>query len=193
MSEPMVRVLYDPEVLRAWSKLAIQGEWGIAGSVENLTWLWPRTVKGWTLRGLLERNFQLIWQTGQKAWKRPSPAYTARKVARGLSPLTLVRTGRMYRSVAAPGGSGDTIAFGDARNYIYGLNAESFRSESGGWSYPEIHNHLGDSRGTVRRFMYVNPTTAAAVKAWMGNGFRERLMEINGHMRNRPQRPTRQL
>jgi len=98
--------------------------------------------------------------------------------------LTMLRTHRLYRALRAPGGTADSVNFGTARNYFYGVNAEAFRG-AGGWSYPEIHQFRGDSTGTTRPFMRMTPQAVENVHAWVGQCMRDRLKEISGALRMR--------
>lgn len=183
-----INIKYHAEPLRKFRDVALKGQTSIAGSLSNLTWLWPRKIGGWGLPEIMSRNFQEVWSRGQSGWKRPSPRYLAQKAKRGLSPLTMVRTRRLYDSLTAPGGSADSIQFGDARNYYYGVNAEAFRQH--GHSYPEIHQFRGDSTGTVRPFMWFTQPTVDRVNSWIGQNIRARLREIHGALRMRGARVT---
>ena len=171
----MVQFVYDAELLQRFRDVLVRTRSGIVPQLQNLTWLWKSTVQGRRITDLLSDNFQLVWQEGQAQWARPTDAYLMQKTKRGYSPLTLVRTGRLYDALTNPGGTPDTISFGDAQNYYYGINAEAFR-DAGGWSYPEIHNHLGDRRGNVRPFMHFHPVVREKVNQWLWLGIKDMVM-----------------
>jgi hypothetical protein len=179
----MIRFVFDPEPIEQFKRQALIGPQAIAPSTQNLTWLWGRNVNGETIPSIMQRNFQEVWAVGQSTWQRPTLAYLMSKAQLGYSPLTMVRTRRLYDSIAKPAGTGDTVSYGDAKNYYYGLNTAGFAHHDGA-SYPEIHNHIGDRRGVTRPFMYIMPQTARRLNQFFGMGFRQRLDEIHSRLRS---------
>lgn len=178
----MITFVFDPEPLEQFKREALTGGFSITGSLQNLTWLWPMNNGGDTVNSILQRNFQRIWSEGQGVWQRPTDAYLAHKRKMGFSPLTMVKRRRLYDSLSAPGGTADTVSYGDAKNFYYGLNVENF-DRRGGWSYPEMHDFVGDRRGVTRPFFYLRQDARNSLNTWFGLGMRDRMKQIQMRLR----------
>lgn len=160
------RMTYNPTVLRQFKQL--NRDYG--ERVQNLTWLWRQRSKGAGIETILSDNARAImFGRGQRQWPKATPKHIERKAKVGQSTATLHMTERLTQAFTIPG-SADNISFGDAQNFYYGVNAENFRG-FGGWSYPEIHNSIGDRRGVVRKFVYFLPATVRRLRVWFRSSF----------------------
>lgn len=180
---------FNRKALERAGRIADRGNMSMAAELKNLVWAWKEKVRGTGIMDILSENEQLIWERGQGSWKPASVAHQARKAKRGDNPLTMVQSQRLYDAATLPR-SPDNIAYGDARNFYYGVNAENFRG-FGGWSYPEIHQFRGDSTGTTRPFMYITEEARAALNSWFGRVMRFRLFQLYGHYSNRSRKGPR--
>lgn len=174
----MVTMTYNPKTIARFRRVLSEGPMSMSGHVNNLAWLWKERVRGKTVADVLARNEQLVWSNGQNFWLPGSERHLAYKAKRGYSPLTLVMTHRLYNAATMPGAV-DNIAYGDARNFFYGINTENFR-EPGGWSYPEIHQWRGDARGVTRPFMLITDWGRRALDSWFGRAMRNKLSQLYG-------------
>ena len=160
MPAQTVSFAYDPTVLAKIRRVNAN----LRSRFSNLVWLWNTKISGVGVREILEENERAIFEQGQAEWPPIAVKYRAYKIKLGYDPRILVRTGRMMRA-ATEAGSADNIAYGDARNYYYGVNAEAFRGH-GGWSYPEIHQR---GTGIARRsFVFLRDQAIGKLKALFG-------------------------
>lgn len=142
----------------------------------NLTWAWEERAQGTDIRKICEENEVAIFEAGQSQWVPYSEAHRKYKKKHGYDMRILVMTNNM-RLAATNSQSPENISFGTAENFYYGVNAEAFR-DFGGWSYPEIHQFIGDRRGVVRRFLFWTVQGREKALAWFGEVVRKKEREV---------------